>query len=119
MLKERVAQVIANSETEPVKPLHFLSPDCQEFGLPDLSRTEGHQQIEALLAEEIELLILDNLSSLVSSGRENDAESWTCIQEWLLKLRAHSKSVLLIHHSGKSGSQIGTSKREDVLDTVL
>ena len=27
--------------------------------------------------------------------------------------------VLLVHHSGKSGEQRGTSRREDVLDTVI
>tara|TARA_B110000438_G_scaffold261166_1_gene271668 strand:- start:239 stop:655 length:417 start_codon:yes stop_codon:yes gene_type:complete len=29
------------------------------------------------------------------------------------------KSVLLIHHAGKGGQQRGTSRREDVLDTVI
>jgi putative DNA primase/helicase len=27
--------------------------------------------------------------------------------------------VLFIHHAGKGGKQLGTSKREDVLDTVI
>jgi putative DNA primase/helicase len=34
-------------------------------------------------------------------------------------LRAMGKSVLLNHHSGKSGDQRGTSRREDVLDNVI
>ena len=29
------------------------------------------------------------------------------------------RSVLLIHHAGKDGRQRGTSRREDVLDTVI
>lgn len=29
------------------------------------------------------------------------------------------KSVLFIHHSGKGGQQRGSSRREDVLDTVI
>ena len=34
-------------------------------------------------------------------------------------MRSNGKSVLLIHHAGKGGQQRGTSRREDVLDTVI
>src|SRR3990167_8036747 len=34
-------------------------------------------------------------------------------------MRASGRSVLFIHHAGKGGMQRGTSKREDVLDTVI
>ena len=37
----------------------------------------------------------------------------------MLRLRSKGKSVLLIHHAGKGGQQRGTSRREDVLDTVI
>lgn len=66
-----------------------------------------------------DLVILDNLSTLVRSGNENEADSWVQIQEWMLQLRKLGKAVLLIHHAGKNGAQRGTSKREDILDTVL
>jgi DNA-binding CsgD family transcriptional regulator len=36
-----------------------------------------------------------------------------------LELRRAGKAVLFIHHTGKGGAQRGTSKREDVLDSVL
>jgi putative DNA primase/helicase len=51
--------------------------------------------------------------------KENEADSWLPVQEWALSLRRASKSVLFIHHAGKSGGQRGTSKKEDILDTVL
>jgi hypothetical protein len=41
------------------------------------------------------------------------------MQEWILRLRRRGIAVLLVHHSGKSGEQRGTSRREDVLDTVI
>lgn len=66
-----------------------------------------------------ELLILDNRSTLVSSGRENDADSWNSMQSWLLKLRRKGLSVLILEHAGRNGEARGTSKREDVLDTVI
>jgi putative DNA primase/helicase len=36
-----------------------------------------------------------------------------------LGLRRQDKSVLLVHHDGKGGGQRGTSRKEDVLDTVI
>jgi hypothetical protein len=31
--------------------------------------------------------VLDNLSSLTAALRENDSDSWSPIQDWLLRLR--------------------------------
>jgi putative DNA primase/helicase len=36
-----------------------------------------------------------------------------------LRLRQQHRSVLLNYHAGKSGAQRGTSRREDLLDTVI
>ena len=41
------------------------------------------------------------------------------MQSWLLRLRRQGVSVLLIEHEGRSGNPRGTSKREDVLDTLI
>jgi putative DNA primase/helicase len=56
---------------------------------------------------------------LCRGGKENESESWAPIQEWILSLRRRGISVLFVHHAGKGGAQRGTSKREDVLDTVI
>jgi hypothetical protein len=66
-----------------------------------------------------DLIVLDNLSALVRAGNENEAESWLPIQAWALDLRRRGKSLLFVHHSGRSGNPRGTSKREDLLDTVI
>lgn len=118
-LKERML-CIANIAEQPIgSMLRFITPDLQAKGMPDLSTREGQQQIEQHITPETELVIIDNLSTLVRSGRENEAESWQPIQTWSLALRARGKSILFIHHSGKGGQQRGTSRREDVLDTVI
>ena len=67
----------------------------------------------------MELVIIDNLATLARHGRENEAEGWLPVQQWILSLRRQGISVLLIHHAGKGGQQRGTSSREDVLDTVI
>jgi putative DNA primase/helicase len=74
--------------------------------------------LEPLVAD-VDLVVLDNLSALYRYGSENDGEDWAPVQEWTLGLRRRGKSVLLIHHAGKNKSQRGTSKREDLLDTVI
>jgi predicted XRE-type DNA-binding protein len=63
--------------------------------------------------------VVDNLSCLCRTGKENESESWILVQNWALRHRAAGRSILFIHHSGKNGEQRGASKREDVLDVVL
>lgn len=98
----------------------IVTPDEQSNPMPDLSTSEGQQAALELIGD-AEFIVLDNISTLCRSGEENSAESWIPVQNWLLRLRAMGKSVLLVHHSGKgpSNNQRGTSKREDVLDTVI
>ena len=96
-----------------------LSMDDQDLGTSlNLSRPEDRFRIEGILGD-TELLILDNRSTLVNSGKENDSESWTAMQDWLLSLRRKGVSVVLVEHAGRSGDPRGTSKREDILDTII
>ena len=97
----------------------FLAMDMQELGVGiNLALPEDQEVVEARLGDS-EFVVFDNLSTLVSGGRENDAESWDSMQAWLLRLRRMGKTVLLIHHAGRGENARGTSKREDVLDTVI
>ena len=64
-------------------------------------------------------MVIDNLSTLFRSGRENESESWNPIAQWALKLRTQGKSIIFVHHAGKNDNQRGTSKKEDILDTVI
>lgn len=75
----------------------------------------GQQALDALLPDSMALLIIDNLSAWTSGGRE-DANSWATIKTWLIEKRLQGVAVLLIHHTGKSGQQRGTSAHEDLLD---
>ncbi len=86
--------------------------------MPDLATAEGQLLIEREVGD-AEVVVLDNLSALCRSGKENEGESWLPVQDWLLRMRQQGRSVLLVHHAGKSGEQRGTSRREDLLDTVI
>jgi putative DNA primase/helicase len=90
----------------------------EDGGIGNLAAPDVQRELDALL-DGVALLVLDNLSSLTAVVRDNDAESWGPIQEWLLRLRRRNISVLIVHHAGKGGQQRGTSRREDVLDTSI
>lgn len=119
-LQERVARIAEHASWEPPADdyLRFIAADLQEEGIPDLSTEEGQDALSEHLGD-ADLIVLDNLSTLCRSGRENESESWSSVQEFALRLRREDRSVLFIHHAGKSGTQRGTSRREDVLDTVI
>lgn len=118
-LQERLARIAKHADTAPASDaLALMAADLGEFGVPDLSTPEAQAALMPLLAP-YDLIVMDNLSTLCRSGRENEAESWGAVQGFLLALRRAGKSALLIHHTGKNGAQRGTSKREDVLDSVL
>jgi hypothetical protein len=88
--------------------------------IPDLATPEGREFLDREITDkQAEVVILDSLSTLIKSGVENDAESWSPVQEWLLDLRLRGVTVIFIHHEGKAQTQRGTSKREDPLDTIV
>ena len=98
-----------------------FTPDLVPDGrtLPDLATWEGQALIDQMIEPDTALVVVDNLSAWARSGRENEAESWHPVAEWILALRRRGIAVLLIHHAGKGGQQRGTSKREDLLDVVI
>jgi putative DNA primase/helicase len=93
----------------------------QQLRMPDLGMPEGRQWLNRIIEDgKFDVIILDSVSTLVRSGVENEAESWAPIQDWMLQdHRFHDRSVIVIHHEGRSGQARGTSKREDALDTVM
>ena len=119
-LKERWAGIVAKSLVEPPAGdyVGILAADTFAFGLPDLSTREGQAKIEPLIGD-AKLIVVDNLLTLARSGKENESESWGLMQEWALRQRRAGRSVLFIHHAGKGGEQRGTSRREDVMDSVV
>ena len=119
-IQERMEKITAGAKPGMVErgDLHFICQDAQKDPMPNLATVEGQQAVDQFI-DPAEVVVLDNLATLARDGRENDAESWLPVQRWLLELRRRGKTVLLIHHSGKSGGQRGTSAKEDILDTVI
>lgn len=118
-LKERLATIVNGASHEaPDDFLTFVAADMQPDGLPDLASLAAQRFYDAAI-KDADLIVVDNLSTICRGLRENEADSWGPVQEWCLRQRAAGKSVLLVHHAGKGGAQRGTSRKEDVLDTVV
>lgn len=119
-LQERLIQIVRSSEKEP--PAGYFKimgiDDQGEYGMPNLSTKEGQDAIKPF-TDQVKLIVIDNLSTLVRSGEENKGDDWLPVQQWALRMRAEGRTVLFIHHAGKGGAQRGASRREDVLDTVI
>jgi hypothetical protein len=121
VMKNRLAMHCPSAEPAPGF-LRIFTPDLPEMdgrGLPDLSTLEGQAEIDAMIEQDTALVVVDNLCAWCRTGRENEAESWHPIANWILSLRRRGLAVLLVHHAGKGGQQRGTSKREDLLDVVI
>lgn len=100
--------------------IRIFNPDLQApLGVsPNLASTEGQELINED-GQWADVIIVDNLSTLARDVSENQSNSWDIVQSWALKLRSQGKSIIFIHHAGKNNTQRGTSRREDVLDTVI
>lgn len=98
--------------------LRIVTPDFQSSGMPDLATKEGQYKVGQYI-QDVDLIVVDNLSTLCRKVKENESDSWEPVQEWALSLRSRGKSLLLVHHAGRSGQARGTSRREDILDTVV
>lgn len=120
-LHSRVMQ-IARNQGELDFPDNFkvLTPDkILPFRMPKIDDPYSQRlYIDILNKYDIEVIIFDNLSML-STFDENKANEFKLIQDFLLTLRSIGKTVIVVHHSGKSGDYRGTSKMLDSADVVI
>ncbi len=112
-LQERLGELVR--AFLPVTPqpgyMKVITPDQQPKFPPRINTKEGRARIEEHLRPGC-LAVLDNIVTLCPGGDEKESEDWSVIQEWILYLRRNKISLFMVQHAGKSGDQIGTSKKE-------
>lgn len=115
----RAAAMLPSGVTPPDNDmLRVITPDTQDaLYAPNLASEDAQRNLAAHL-EGVDVVIFDSISTLWR-GDENEAESWDSTQSFVLQLRQRGLAVVLVHHAGKAGTQRGTSKREDIMDTVV
>jgi hypothetical protein len=119
LLQQRFADTIVNGGYDiPPDNFRLLAADLEPDGLPDLA-SPNMQRFYANAIADAELIIVDNLTTICRSLRENEADSWGPVQSWALQQRREGRAVMFVHHAGKGGGQRGTSRKEDILNTVI
>lgn len=116
-LQNRVQNIIS-LYPDPKAKIKLVAHDLLQDITLNIARPEDQKLLEPCL-EGMELVVVDNISTLCAVGKENEAESWSAIQEWALRQRRAGRTVLFVHHANKAGGQRGTSRRGDVMDTII
>lgn len=121
-LLHRIKQIVQQQGTlEFDDNFLLITPDKMlPHSVPQIDTTEGQLFYNKFIQKyNIEVIIFDNLSVL-SSFDENKANEWRFIQKWLIQLRSIGKSVIVIHHCGKTADTYrGTSKMLDCADFAI
>jgi hypothetical protein len=84
---------------------------------------EPAQQQELLrlaVAQGIKVHLFDNISCLFTGVDEDKSREWERVKPWLLDMRRHRISPVLVHHTGYDLTHMrGTSSREDAASWVM
>jgi hypothetical protein len=119
-LLQRWLGELGESQNDYFKVLSHSMLEAAGRPMLDLGEDTGRRYLnEVIERHRPELVILDSISTLVRSGMENEAEAWRPMQEWSLTHRAVGRTVIYLHHAGRSGKARGTSMREVPLDASL
>jgi hypothetical protein len=121
VMQQRVRMLQGGHEFLMKAPFYTASFDDQGNGLfPDLEDPVAQLRYLNGIPDDVQLVVLDSLSTLASMEESNDYKSWGTIQRFLLGLRRRGISVIVIHHANKGGTeQSGTARRIHIMDTVL
>lgn len=85
----------------------------------NLSEVKTQKDLMPLLSA-YDLIVIDNLSCCTRSlPRETVKDSWLRFRDFLIHLRSIGKAVIILHHTGKNGTQRGLSDYEDPLDISI
>lgn len=118
-IQARLEQILQFADHEvPPDTLNFVTPDLTGSVALDLTDPAVQQKMLRKM-NDYEVLIIDNLVDVcpIHNGREEEA--WLKIQAFAVKLRLQGKCVIIVHHSGKSGSQLGTMLKERPLNWMM
>ena len=97
---------------------------AEGVAFPDLGNTEGRAAlIQRVKHFRPSLVIIDNVSTLVTVADENAADSWNDFLETLQALQTSGAAVLVIHHARKNnggkGGYRGSQKLSVLFDAII
>lgn len=116
--KERIDAILSLENTS-FEPGYFTLVTQGQFPdgmIPSIVTPEGKSWFMPL-ADSHDVIIIDNLGCVAPrASNMTDEQAWISIAPMLVKLRNRGKAIVIVHHAGKSGEQLGTSLKTQVLD---
>lgn len=93
LMQDRFKGLVGEGNTK--APLYIITPDCQNIDeMPDLGTTKGQKEIDELIYKlKPSVIFIDNLSTFIRSGNENEGESWLPVQTWAIRHRSEGRSL--------------------------
>lgn len=117
-MANQLGQAVGADLDQLTKRLQFISvPDAsdklKDFNLGD----KGFQGLVLDLIDkhDIDLVIVDNIRTLVYMDDENTKEGWQPLNDWVIKLRTFS-TVILVHHDNRQGGFSGSGHASTIMD---
>jgi len=114
-LKFRTIALCKSLNINPPEGLKIFTPETFTGLLPSINTADGQKEIDKLIGTDWDVLFIDNYSSWSGDGRET-AEAWAPMMRWMLGHKRAGRTIIVIHHTGKTGKQRGSSSHEDALD---
>jgi hypothetical protein len=103
--------------------LMLLARQHQEAGVqfPSITEYAGQQFVlKQIQDRRIDMVVLDNFSTLGEVEDENAASSFNAIQSFLLQLKVQQVATMLVHHTGKAEDNFrGSSKLAATFETII
>ena len=123
MIKTRFKQIMAGEGLRQLPDEGMLGVMCKDFQRawrPSIATPRNRRIIEDRLFQGgYKLLVLDNISTLWPGSNEDETDQWATLTNWFVDLTQEGISVIFCEHAGKSGLDRGTSKKQDIVDSVL
>ncbi len=107
-----------------IEPVIFSLPDYrrEQTGSFDPAKKQTQQEIIKFFKDnpKYKVLVIDSLSTLFSLESENDnSEYHNKVQPFLVELRGHKITQIILDHAGKNGELRGASAKGTVLANLL
>ena len=101
------------------KNLRIINRDFQPRGMVNLCDKTAYDWLKDDY-DWAEIIIYDSLLTLAPSKNDiTKGETFLPIQNLLFDLRTQGKTLILLHHAGKGGDQLGDISKETIFDTVM
>ena len=114
-LRQRIVALCSSFNVDPPANLKLFTPEAFTDLLPSINTSEGQRAIDEMIGTDWDVIFIDNYSAWSGDGRET-AEAWAPMMRWMLGHKRAGRTVIVIHHTGKTGKQRGSSSHEDALD---